>query len=197
MSEGPNKPSKSRKLKGFFNNFSASKTEQPPETGVKGQTEPPASPTTFPDSMPDKLKQLFEVPPEMHLVTTVYAADTSAAAEELKQIKKSLIPDPAKRKMKLKGKSRSVWLDPTAGERLEIWKLYYDKDDRCQMMLGRVPGTELYGYTLPREIDTEKRFDTPAEQAAYDKAVRCLACFDDIYADEEPGGSEEPGEVYM
>ncbi|PAA71376.1 hypothetical protein BOX15_Mlig006728g1 [Macrostomum lignano] len=165
------------------------------------QPEPAA--VLFPDCVPESLRPTFGITQDTHLVARVFAADCTSTAKQLKQTKESLISDSSKRKMKIKGKSRSVWLSPTAGEKIEVWKLYFNADNRCEKLLAWLPGTDLFGYILPEEVDRDKQFSSAADQSRYEAAIQSLALSQDDYDVEGPPLTptepcdEDQGEIYM
>uniref|UniRef100_A0A1I8I622 BRCT domain-containing protein n=1 Tax=Macrostomum lignano TaxID=282301 RepID=A0A1I8I622_9PLAT len=165
------------------------------------QPEPAA--VLFPDCVPESLRPTFGITQDTHLVARVFAADCTSIAKQLKQTKESLISDSSKRKMKIKGKSRSVWLSPTAGEKIEVWKLYFNADNRCEKLLAWLPGTDLFGYILPEEVDRDKQFSSAADQSRYEAAIQSLALSQDDYDVEGPPLTptepcdEDQGEIYM
>uniref|UniRef100_A0A1I8HVP9 IRS-type PTB domain-containing protein n=1 Tax=Macrostomum lignano TaxID=282301 RepID=A0A1I8HVP9_9PLAT len=158
-----------------FQLFGRSKKDKPKGNADSGTF-------NFPQDLPDNAKTLFQIMSDSRLIATVYASNAGRTPAVKKQ--KALLTESAEKRFTVDGKSRSVWLDPPAGEKVEIWKEYFGDDGECNRALGRLPGTDKYGYILRDEIDEEGQFAPKEEQEAYNDSLQLLTMFMDIYGND-------------
>uniref|UniRef100_A0A1I8F8L1 MBD domain-containing protein n=1 Tax=Macrostomum lignano TaxID=282301 RepID=A0A1I8F8L1_9PLAT len=145
----------------------------------KGSTDQLLSTSNFPHDVPEKIMpSTVSSPQSTPQMLLIHPA--------VKKQKALIIENGKNKRYTVDGKSRSVWLDPPAGEKVEIWKEYFGDDGECNRALGRLPGTDKYGYILRDEIDPEGEFLRPRERKKHiKKCWKSWSCFQYIYGNED------------